>query len=82
MGSKKKNFMTGALVLMVGGIIVKLIGALYKVPLANLVSGEAMAYYSNAYDIYTFMYIIATAAFQDSCRRTLLSADTDRRKRR
>ncbi len=62
MTAKKKNFMTGALVLMVGGIIVKLIGALYKVPLANLVSGEAMAYYSNAYDIYTFMYIIATAA--------------------
>ncbi len=62
MSTKKKNFMTGAFILMIGGIIVKLIGALYKVPLANLVSGEAMAYYSNAYDIYTFMYIIATAA--------------------
>lgn len=62
MTAKKKNFMTGALVLMVGGIIVKLIGALYKVPLGNLVSGDAMAYYTNAYDIYTFMYIIATAA--------------------
>ena len=48
---KKKSYVQGAMVLMVGGIIVKIIGALFKVPLSNLVGGEGMAYFTVAYNI-------------------------------
>lgn len=72
----KKNFMTGAFVLMLGGIIVKIIGALFKVPLGNLVTGDAMAYFNNAYDIYTWMYIITTAGLPVALSRMVSEDNT------
>ena len=61
MSRKKQNFLQGALILSVATIIVKIIGAAYKIPLMNIIGGEGFGYYNTAYTIFTPLYTIATA---------------------
>ena len=61
MGAKKQNFLQGALILSAAAIIVKIIGAVYKIPLMNIIGGEGFGYYNTAYTIFTPLYTIATA---------------------
>ncbi len=57
----KKTFVKGAAILGIAGIIVKILGAVFRIPLGNMVSESSMAYYQPAYYIYTFFVVIATS---------------------
>ena len=48
-----QNFLHGALILAASALIVKLIGAFFKVPLANIIGGSGMGYFMTAYDFLT-----------------------------
>ncbi len=63
MSSNKKSFVKGALILASANLIVKLIGAFFKIPLYELLGKEGSGHFNVAYQIYTFMFIIATAGF-------------------
>lgn len=57
------SFIKGALVLTLANLIVKIIGAGFKIPLIALIGNEGSALFNVAYQIYTFMFIVATAGF-------------------
>lgn len=59
----KKSFIKGALILAAANLIVKLIGAFFKIPLYELLGKSGNGLFNVAYQIYTFMFIIATAGF-------------------
>ncbi len=61
--SAGQTFLKGALVLGIANFIVKLIGAGFKIPLIKLIGDTGSGYFNVAYQIYTFMFIIATAGF-------------------
>ncbi|MBQ3391575.1 MAG: oligosaccharide flippase family protein, partial [Clostridia bacterium] len=61
MSTKRQSFMEGALILMVAGFLVKVIGAVFKIPLYNVLGGKAMAYFTVGYDVYVWMYVVTTA---------------------
>lgn len=56
-----KSLVKGAAVLAVAGIFVKVLGAVFRIPLANYIGTEGMANYSPAYYLYAFLLVIATA---------------------
>ncbi len=56
----KKSLLKGAAVLAAAGIIVKFIGAFFRIPLANFIGDVGMAYYYPAYSIYGFLLVLAT----------------------
>ena len=58
-----QGFIQGALVLGIANFIVKIIGACFKIPLINLIGDAGSGYFNVAYQIYTFMCIVATAGF-------------------
>ena len=59
---KRRNIaLSGALVLALAGIFVKVIGLVYKIPLTNLIKSEGMGYFNSAYTIYTFFYMLSSA---------------------
>ncbi|MBQ2840074.1 MAG: polysaccharide biosynthesis protein [Oscillospiraceae bacterium] len=58
---KKQSFFKGAMILSVAALIVKLIGALFKIPLMNILGGDGMGYFSTAYDIYMPVYVVSNA---------------------
>lgn len=60
MSERKNTFFGGAAVLAVGAIVVKLIGALYKIPLANILGDTANGYFNSAYTIYSVLLTIST----------------------
>jgi stage V sporulation protein B len=57
----KKSFMQGAVVLGIAGIIIKVMGAFFRIPLANLIGDKGMGYYQTAYPIYVLFLTLATS---------------------
>lgn len=54
------NFIIQGSILAIAGIIVRLIGMLYRIPLANYIGDEGNGYYSAAYNIYSIMLILSS----------------------
>lgn len=59
--NSSSSFMHGAIILLVANIVVKLIGAIFKIPLTYILGEEGMGYFSTSYQVYTWMFIVATA---------------------
>ena len=57
----KKSFVKGAGILAISGIIVKIIGAVFRIPLTNIIGSEGIGLYQKAYPIYAFLLVAATA---------------------
>lgn len=53
--------LNGALILAVATVIVKIIGALYKIPLTDLIGATGRGYFNSAYEIYTPIFAISMA---------------------
>ncbi len=58
---KGQTFVLGAMILLVSNILVKIIGAFFRLPLTNIIGVEGMAYFNAAYAIYVVFYNISTA---------------------
>ena len=55
--------MKGALILMMANILVKVIGAVFKIPLTYVLDKEGMGLFSSSYNMYAWMFVVATAGF-------------------
>lgn len=60
-GIKSQSLLSGAFILVVATILVKVIGALFKIPLSMLIGEVGRGYFSTAYEIYTPLYSISMA---------------------
>lgn len=60
---KSQSFAGGAAVLVFSTVIVKIIGALYKIPLTNLLGGVGMGYFMSAYGLFNPIYAMSVAGF-------------------
>lgn len=58
---KSQSFVEGALILMIANILVKFIGAVFKIPLNYLLGDDGMGYFGTAYTVYNWLFIVATA---------------------
>ena len=58
---KKQNFLQGTALLAMATAIVKVIGALYKIPLNAIIGEQGFGYFNTAYDIYNVLLMISTA---------------------
>lgn len=61
--TNKESFLKGALILSLAGIIVKIMGAFFRIPLSNLIGSIGMGYYQVVYPIYTLFLTLAVAGF-------------------
>ena len=62
-GSTRQSFLHGALILTAAILLVKVIGALFKIPLNWIISEDGMGYFSTAYNFYSPIFSLATAGF-------------------
>lgn len=60
---KEKGFMKGAAILGIAGVIVKILGAVYRIPVGNIITDEGMGYYQTAYPFYMLMLTVSTVGF-------------------
>ncbi|MBC2576334.1 putative polysaccharide biosynthesis protein [Peptostreptococcus canis] len=61
--NKKNSFLMGTLILGAAGVIIKILGAIFRIPLANFIGAEGMGYYQTAYPVYALFLTLATAGF-------------------
>lgn len=59
----RQSFLHGALILTIGIVIVKVVGALFKIPLANVITENGSGFFNNAYSFYAVIFSLATAGF-------------------
>lgn len=51
----------GALFLTLAGVLVKIIGMIYKIPLTNRLGEDGMGYFNAAYTVYTFFFVLSSS---------------------
>lgn len=56
----KKTFLKGAAILGIAGLLVQVMGAIFRIPLGNIIGDEGMGYYQTAYPIYVFLLVFST----------------------
>lgn len=59
--AKDNRFIKGAAVLAAAGLMIKILGAFFRIPLNNWLGAVGMSYYSVAYSIYGALLVLATA---------------------
>lgn len=60
---KQSTFVAGATILALSVIVVKIIGMIYKVVIANFLGGVGNGLFTAAYELYIPLYTLATAGF-------------------
>ena len=71
----RKTFMKGAVILGAAGVIVKILGAFFRIPLGNIIGDTGMGYYQTAYPVYVLLLAISTAGIPTAIAR-LVSEQT------
>ena len=72
---RKQNFMEGAAVLTLAVAVTKVLGAVYKIPLGNLLDKDGMAHFYVAYNIYSLLLIVSTAGLPLALSRLVSQAE-------
>ena len=67
----KKTFVAGALLLGAAGVVVKLIGLFFRVPLTNIIGRAGMGYYQMAYPIYAAILAISSSGLPTAISRMI-----------
>ena len=75
MSEKKQTFLHGAMLLAISTAVVKVIGALYKLPLNMVIGPKGFGYFNTAYEIYAVLLIISTAGLPVAMSRMISEAN-------
>ena len=73
---KKQSFLHGAALLAIATAAVKVIGAIYKLPLKHILEDDGFAYFSSAYEIYNLLLLISTAGLPVAMSRMISQASS------
>lgn len=84
--SASRSFLKGAAILSASMVIVKLLGAVYKIAMTNLYSmfgdeyaGLGVGLFNNAYELYIPLFTVATAGFPIAVSRLISESITQKR---
>ena len=68
---KQQSFQYGAMILLCSTILVKIIGAIFKIPLSNLIGDVGFGYFDSAYQLFTPIYTLAMAGLPIAISRVV-----------
>ena len=74
--AKKQKFLQGAAVLTMGAMLVKVIGALYKIPMNRIIGNEGFGHFNVAYSIFNVLLTVSTAGLPIALSRMISQAET------
>ena len=69
--TSQKNFITGALLLSLGGLLAKVLGALYRIPLTNVLGSYGMGLYQLVFPPYILFLTISQAGIPVALSKTI-----------
>ncbi|MDR3319146.1 MAG: polysaccharide biosynthesis protein [Clostridiales bacterium] len=69
--AKSKSFVKGALILGAAGFIGKFLGAVYRIPLTNIVGAEGMGLYQMVFPLYTLLLTVSSSGLPAAISRLI-----------
>lgn len=69
--AKKQSFIRGAFVLGICGFIGKFLGAVYRIPLTNILGSEGMGLYQMVFPLYTLLLTISSSGLPSAISRLI-----------
>lgn len=82
MFSQKQSFIKGAVIISLGGFISKVLGAVYRIPLTNVLGGEGMGIYQMVYPLYCILLTVSASGIPTGIARLISSGTGDGAERR
>ena len=73
---RRQSFLSGAAILAGAVAVTKVLGALYKIPLGNLLDSQGMAHFYAAYNVYNLLLMLSTAGLPLAASRLVAQAET------
>ena len=70
-GKRSGEFVKQAGILAAAGIIVRLIGILYRSPLVAVIGDEGNGYYNTAYNIYTIILLVSSYSIPSAISKVI-----------
>jgi polysaccharide transporter, PST family len=71
---KKSHFLAGALILAIAGVLSKIIGMFYRIPLQEIVGDSGLGLYQEVYPLYLTFLVLATAGVPVALSRVIAEA--------
>ncbi len=68
---KQQSFQYGAVILLCSTVLVKIIGAIFKIPLSRLIGDLGFGYFDSAYQLFTPIYTLAMAGLPIAISRVV-----------
>ena len=72
---RRQSFLSGAAILAGAVAVTKVLGALYKIPLGNLLDSQGMAHFYAAYNVYNLLLMLSTAGLPLAASRLVARAE-------
>lgn len=69
----RQSFLKGALIISLGGFISKVLGAVYRIPLTNILGGEGMGIYQMVYPLYCILLTVSASGIPTGIARLVSS---------
>jgi len=74
MSTQQAKFIKGAALLGAAGLVVKVIGAFYRIPLTHIIGDTGIGYYQAAYPIYSALLTISSAGLPTAISKLVSEA--------
>lgn len=74
--NEKQNYLQGAAILAVGVVVMKLLGAIYKIPLGTILGDSGYTYFLVAYTLFDALQAVATTGLPIALSRMVSEANT------
>lgn len=74
---KKQSYITGAVIISLGGFISKVLGAIYRIPLTNILGGGGMGIYQMVYPLYCILLTVSASGIPTGIARLVSSGRGD-----
>ena len=76
---KSQNYLHGAAILTIGVVIMKILGAIYKIPLGNILGDYGYGIFLSTYNVYNIFFTLSTAGLPVALSRMIAEANANGR---
>ena len=77
--SNKRNFIVHGSILAIAGILVRIIGMLYRIPVVNIIGSEGNGIYVTAYNVYNIILVLSSYGLPMAVSKLISARFTKRR---
>lgn len=71
----KNGILKGAMIISLGGLIAKILGAVYRVPLTNILKSEGLGVYQTAFPVYSILLTFSSSGVPSALAKLISSGE-------